>query len=53
MKPSDWLDLQDDIAEAIMDSMDFEWNSTIGALAVVLMLRERGYGITPPLDTNQ
>lgn len=48
MKPSDWLDLQDDIEDAIMDSMDINWNSAIGALAVVMMLRERGYQINPP-----
>ena len=48
MKPSDWLDLRDDIAEAIGDSMDIGWTSTIGALAVVMMLRERGYQINPP-----
>ena len=47
------IDLEDDIAEAIGDSMDFDWNSTIGALAVVLMLRERGYQINPPADPTQ
>ena len=53
MKPSDWLDLQDDIAEAIMDSMDIDWTADVGAQAVVDMLKASGYRISPPLDPNQ
>lgn len=48
MTEDQWEMLQDDIATAIDDSMDIDWTSTIGALAVVLMLRERGYQINPP-----
>lgn len=36
----DWSDLEDDIADAISDSMDMDWTSRDGALAVVALLKK-------------
>lgn len=38
----DWSDLEDDIADAISDSMDMDWTSRDGAKAVVAMLMKLG-----------
>lgn len=38
----DWSDLEDDIADAISDSMDMDWTSRDGARAVVAMLIKLG-----------
>ena len=48
-----WLDLRDDIAEVIHDSMDIDWTADVGAQAVVDMLKASGYQINPPVDPNQ
>ena len=40
---NDWADHQDEIAEAIYDSMDMDWNSADGARSVVRYLN----GIAP------
>lgn len=38
----DWSDLEDDIADAISDSMDMDWTSRDGAKAVVALLMKVG-----------
>lgn len=38
----DWSDLEDDIADAISDSMDMDWTSRDGAKAVVALLMKLG-----------
>ncbi len=38
----DWSDLEDEIAEAITDSMDMDWTSRDGARAVVRLLKKLG-----------
>lgn len=38
----DWSDLEDDIADAISDSMDMDWSSRDGAKAVVALLMKLG-----------
>ena len=38
----DWSDLEDDLADAISDSMDMDWTSRIGARAVVEFLKKLG-----------
>lgn len=38
----DWTDLEDDIADAISDSMDMDWTSRDGAKAVVALLMKIG-----------
>lgn len=38
----DWSDLEDDIADAISDSMDMDWSSRDGAKAVVAVLMKLG-----------
>jgi len=38
----DWSDLEDDLADAISDSMDMDWTSRIGARAVVEFLKALG-----------
>lgn len=38
----DWSDLEDDIADAISDSMDMDWTSRDGAKAVVAYLQKVG-----------
>lgn len=40
----DWSDLEDDIADAISDSMDMDWTSRDGAKAVVALLMKLGDG---------
>jgi hypothetical protein len=37
----DWADLEDDLAEAISDSLDYDWSSRDGARACVKMLKDR------------
>jgi len=38
----DWTDAEDDIADAISDSMDMDWSSRDGARAVVAYLKQIG-----------
>ena len=38
----DWSDLEDDIVDAISDSMDMDWSSRDGAKAVVALLMKIG-----------
>lgn len=38
----DWSDLEDDIADAISDSMDMDWTSRDGARAVIALLMKIG-----------
>ena len=38
----DWTDAEDDIADAISDSMDMDWSSRDGAKAVVAYLKQIG-----------
>ena len=38
----DWSDAEDDIADAISDSMDMDWSSRDGARAVVAYLKQIG-----------
>ena len=38
----DWSDLEDDIADAISDSMDMDWTSRDGARAVIIYLQKIG-----------
>lgn len=38
----DWGDLEDDISDAISDSMDMDWSSRDGAKAVVALLMKIG-----------
>lgn len=38
----DWSDLEDDISDAISDSMDMDWTSRDGAKAVVALLMKLG-----------
>ncbi|WP_337846783.1 hypothetical protein [Sphingomonas sp.] len=40
--PLDQQELEDVIADAITDSMDMDWTSTIGAKAVVRALQQEG-----------
>ena len=40
--PYDWSDAEDDIADAISDSMDMDWTSRDGARAVVALLKKIG-----------
>ena len=40
--PYDWTDAEDDIADAISDSMDMDWSSRDGARAVVAYLKQIG-----------
>jgi hypothetical protein len=47
MTPDQWEMLQNDIATAIDDSMDIDWNADNGARAVVDMLIQYGYEIKP------
>jgi hypothetical protein len=44
----DWTVLEDDIADAIDDSMDMDWNGRWGARAIIEMLRSQGYRIEMP-----
>jgi len=41
-EPYDWTDAEDDIADAISDSMDMDWSSRDGARAVVAYLKQIG-----------
>ncbi|MDP3869214.1 hypothetical protein [Phenylobacterium sp.] len=41
-EPYDWSDAEDDIADAISDSMDMDWTSRDGARAVVAYLQKVG-----------
>lgn len=43
--PPSWDDHEDDIADAIQDSIDMDWNSSIGARAVVAWLKKNGFKI--------
>jgi hypothetical protein len=38
---TDWEGIEDEIADAIQDSMDIDWTSRIGARAVVRFMKER------------
>lgn len=38
--PNDWSEYQDDISDAISDSMDVDWSASVGARAVVAWLNE-------------
>lgn len=38
--PADWTEFEDDLADAIADSIDMDWNSSDGAKAVVRWLNE-------------
>ena len=38
--PRDWSELEDDIVDAISDSLDADWTARDGAKAVVRMLNE-------------
>lgn len=38
--PADWNEFEDDLADAIADSIDMDWNSRDGAKAVVRWLNE-------------
>ncbi|MBP7973262.1 MAG: hypothetical protein KAZ48_10715, partial [Candidatus Nanopelagicales bacterium] len=40
--PYDWTDAEDDIADAISDSIDMDWSSRDGARAVVAYLKQIG-----------
>lgn len=42
IEPYDWSDAEDDIADAISDSMDMDWTSRDGARAVVEYLKNIG-----------
>ena len=50
MTDDQWEMLQIDIATAIDDSMDIDWNADIGARAVVEMLKAYGYEIKAPVE---
>lgn len=39
--PVDWEALEDEIADAISDSLDMDWSSSDGARAVIAFLRRR------------
>lgn len=41
--PPSWADHMDDIADAIQDSIDMDWSSRDGAMAVVLWLTKNGF----------
>lgn len=41
-EPYDWSDAEDDISDAISDSMDMDWTSRDGAKAVVAYLQKVG-----------
>lgn len=41
-EPYDWSDAEDDISDAISDSMDMDWTSRDGARAVVAYLKRIG-----------
>ena len=41
-EPYDWSDAEDDIADAISDSLDMDWSSRDGARAVVAYLKQIG-----------
>lgn len=41
--PPSWDGFEDDISDAIQDSIDMDWNSRDGARAVVHWLKERGF----------
>jgi hypothetical protein len=46
--------LQEDIADALVTSMEMDWTADIGARAVVEMLKVYGYEIKAPAeDPNQ
>ena len=45
MNDDEWLDLENEIADAIGDSMDIDWTADVGARAVVDMLKAFGYQI--------
>lgn len=48
MKVIEEAALEDIISEAIQDSMDIDWNSTMGAKAVVAALLEHGMVVIYP-----
>lgn len=39
--PADWNEFEDDLSDAIADSIDMDWNSRDGAKAVVRWLNEK------------
>ena len=53
MTPDDWTTLQDDIADALDESMDIDWTANVGARAVVEMIKAYGYEIKAPKDSDQ
>ena len=38
--PADWTEFEDDLSDAIADSIDMDWNSRDGAKAVIRWLNE-------------
>ena len=53
MTEDEWLDLENEIATAIDDSMDIDWTADVGARAIVDMLKAFGYQINLPLAPDQ
>ena len=53
MSDDDWTVLEDDIADAIDCSMDIDWTASVGARAIVEMLKGMGYVVTPNPDWNK
>lgn len=45
----DWSEYEDDIADAIDDSLDMDWTSRDGAKAVVRLLNELRYAPAPAI----
>lgn len=53
MSDDDWTVLEDDIADALDCSMDINWTASVGARAIVEMLKGMGYVIRPNPDWNK
>ena len=53
MTEDEWLDLENEIATAIDDSMDIDWTADVGARSVVLMLKASDYRIRMLGDSDQ
>lgn len=45
--PADWNEFEDDLADAIADSLEMDWNSRVGAKAVVRWLNENAPAPVP------
>jgi hypothetical protein len=51
MSDEEWTVLEDDIADALTDSLEMDWTVDVGARAVIEMLRDYGYELRIRIHT--